>query len=335
MHRAMTTLCALVVASVAAGCNRSSESAHSQAKPQADAAKAELDKAHAELAGSKTAQVETQIASPPKVDADRRSADWVLRVDGSVRVVVDGVVHELKQGEQLPEGTVKLLAVNLNNCPKATDERRDYLRGLHGLQELSINDGSKIRNFDFLADMTGLRVLNSEGGTPIISDADLTHIQKMKQLKTLIIVSQFQMNDKLTDKVFGTVKELPELENLRVCNAKVAGEGIRQLEGHPTLRTLDFWRSKIEDAQLKSLSTIPQLQNLYLTETPITDNGLLNLRGCPRLRVLHLHGTAVTDAGLDALTGLKLTEVGVRQTKVTEDGARKLENAVPGLKVHR
>lgn len=283
------------------GCNRSNDTAVAQVKSETETVKAELGKANAELAKFKPSQSGTPIASGPQVEADRRAAEWVLRVDGSVRVVVAGVPHEIKKGEKLPDGQVRLVAVNLDNCPKATDEGRDYLRGLRGLQELHINDGSNIRTFDFMADMVNLRVLNSEGMTPIISDADLVHIKEMKQLKTLIIVSQWTRNQKLTDKAFAAVKDLKQLENLRLCNCAIAGDGIHQLEGHDSLRTLDFWKSNLGDAQLAPLASVPKLESLILTVCPITDAGLVQLGGMKGLKHLDLRYTKVTDAGVAVL----------------------------------
>jgi hypothetical protein len=286
------------------GCNRSNDAAVAQVKSEAETAKAELAQVDADLAKLRSPQSSKEtVADVPKVDAGRRAAEWVLRVDGSIRVVVDGVPHEVKKGEKLPEGSVTLLAVNLNGCPKATDEGREYLRGLKGLQELYINDGTGIRNLDFLADMTGLQTLISEGGTPLVSDADLVHIKEMKRLKTLVIVNQWgnHPNENLTGKVFGPVKELKQLENLRLCNCKLKGDGIRQLEGHPALRTLDFWLSKIEDPQLASLATLPKLESLGLVGTPITDAGLVHLKGMSSLKHLDLRYTKVTDAGAAVL----------------------------------
>jgi hypothetical protein len=304
-----------------AGCSRSGSGDAEAAKARADAeaARSEVAKARIEAQAARNELAKAQARAPaaegeleklkaaqvqPKpTDVDRRTAEWILRVDGSIRVVADGVPHEIKKGETLPEGSVTLLAVNLNGCPKATDEGREYLRGLKGLQELYINDGTGIRNLDFLADMTGLQTLISEGGTPLVSDADLMHIKEMKRLKTLVIVNQWgnHPNEKLTGKVFGPVKELKQLENLRLCNCNLKGDGIRQLEGHPTLRTLDFWLSKMEDPQLASLATLPKLESLGLVGTPTTDAGLVHLKGMSNLKHLDLRYTKVTDAGVAVL----------------------------------
>jgi hypothetical protein len=333
MRSTVLAICLIVLT----GCSRSGDGESSKSKVEAEAAKAELAKANAELVRLKSSQSELPVASAPKVDVDRRAAEWVLRVDGSVRVVVDGVPHEIKKGEKLPGGSVKLLAVNLGGCPKATDDGREYLRGLKGLQELHINDGTGIRNLDFLADMTGLQALFSEGATPLFSDMDFVHIKEMKQIKTLVVVNQWgnHPNEKLTGKAFNAIKELKQLENLRLCNCNLRGDGIRQIEGHPTLRTLDFWQSKIEDSQLASLATLPKLESLHVTGTPITDKGLPHLRGCRHLSRLNLDWTAITDAGLESLSSLELKEVGIKETKVTEAGAKKLEKAIPGLRVNR
>ena len=200
-----------------------------------------------------------------------------MRVDGSVRVLIDGVNHDIEKGGKLPEGQLTLLTINLDGCEKATDDGRDYLRGLNRLRSFTINSGSQIRNFDFLADMVNLEVLSSEGGPPCLWDKDLIHIKGLTNLRTLQLTAQFG-NPELTDKALEMVKELKKLETLRLACCNISDAGLRYLEGHGSLRTLDFWNTKISDTGLESLATLPKLDALYLQDTQVTDAGVKSIQ---------------------------------------------------------
>jgi hypothetical protein len=255
------------------GCNRSTPPTAVQPNPAA---------VETEESTSQSAPSEPKVAN-----TDRRAAEWVLNVDGSIRAVIDGVTHEIKKGENLPDGAVKLLAIDLRNCPKATDDGRDYLRGLSGLRELVINDTANIRNLDFLADMTGLEVLNSEGISPLVKDKDLAQINGMAKLKTLIVVSQVHTNSELTDKVFAVIKELRQLEQLRLCNCSITDDGVRLLDRHPALRFVDFWQTTVGDAGIASLVSLPKLEQVAVQATHVTDAGVKAFQAkAPKCRVI-------------------------------------------------
>ena len=292
MSKSLARISAIAILCVTAslGCSRSDEAEIAKLKAEVEAAKAEAQAAKAE-AQSATAQVatersradsaETELAKlrsaqtqPMAADVDRRAAEWVMRVDGSLRAIVEGVPQEIKKGDKLPDGQIKLVAINLLGCPKATDEGREYLRGLNHLQELAINDGARIRNLDFLADMADLQVLNCEGGNYLVTDKDLDYIKQLSNLKTLVLISQAKHNSELTDKALEVAKHLKQLEVLRLGCCDISDAGLRHLEGHESLRHLDFWRTKISDAGLESLVKLPKLKNLYLASTQVTDAGV-------------------------------------------------------------
>jgi len=264
------------------GCNRSNTAEVTQAKADAEAARAEAQAARDELAKVKVdadaakaelAKLKSTQAQPKRVDTDRRAADWVLRVDGSVKVLADGVPYELKKGEQLPNGQITLLKINLRNCPKATDDGREYLRGLTHLLEFQIDQGSGIRNFDFMADMTNLEVLYSESQGPCFSDKDLVHLKGLAKLKKLGLVSQLG-NPGLTDNLLAVAKDLKQLEELHIGGSNITDAGLRHLEGHGALRTINLWRTKVGDTGLQSLPSLPKLEDVFVGETQVTDAGV-------------------------------------------------------------
>ncbi len=97
---------------------------------------------------------------------------------------------------------------------------------------------------------------------------------------------------------------------------------------------LDFSRTKVADADLGQLIPMKNLSRLLLSRTGITDAGLVTLRNNLSLEHLNLYETAVSDVGLASLGALKsLKKVYLWQSKATPDGAKQLQEQVPGLVV--
>ncbi len=97
---------------------------------------------------------------------------------------------------------------------------------------------------------------------------------------------------------------------------------------------LDLARTSITDAALAAVGKMSRLARLDLRQTKITDKGLESLAALKKLQVLNLYGTEVTDAGIARLAAIKsLKEVFLFQTKVTEAGAKKVEAALPGVRL--
>ncbi len=97
---------------------------------------------------------------------------------------------------------------------------------------------------------------------------------------------------------------------------------------------LDFSRTRITDADLGQLLPMKNLSRLLLSRTGITDAGLNALKNNASLEQLNLYETAVTDAGLATLASLKsLKKVYLWQSKATPEGAKQLQEQVPGLVV--
>jgi mono/diheme cytochrome c family protein len=97
---------------------------------------------------------------------------------------------------------------------------------------------------------------------------------------------------------------------------------------------IDFSRTRITDADLGQLLPMKNLSRLLLSRTGITDAGLNALKNNASLEQINLYETAVTDAGLATLASLKsLKKVYLWQSKATPEGAKQLQEQVPGLVV--
>lgn len=265
------------------GCNRSDTAALNQAKADAEAARAEARAAKEEL-GKLRARIDADAkGNPPSpqpnsAERERRTAEWVLNVQGAVRVVVDGVPHYIKKGGQIPAGEMKLIEISLNRADKATDDGIEYMRRLQGLSNVrnfSVGSGSGLRSYEFLADMQNLEELEFV----IARDQDLVHLKGLTKLKNLYL---------------GSEASLP--------HAGVTSAGLEPLKGLKQLKRLYLDHlTTIDDAGLQHLKGLSALEQLGLRYTKVTNVGLEHLKGLSNLDMLHLHGTKVTDDGVKSL----------------------------------
>ena len=93
--------------------------------------------------------------------------------------------------------------------------------------------------------------------------------------------------------------------------------------------------TQIADAELEHLKGLTNLRELDLTNMQISDAGLLHLKGLTNLRELnHYANMHITDAGLVHLEGLtKLKDLDLMFTQVTDEGVKKLKEALPNCEI--
>jgi hypothetical protein len=116
---------------------------------------------------------------------------------------------------------------------------------------------------------------------------------------------------------------------------RLGGKVIRD-EGSPDRPVVQVYLggSKVTNADLARLKGLTQLRYLNLFETGVTDAGLANLKELRNLEHLVLSFTRVSDAGLLHLSEMThLKEIAVGDTKVTRAGAKRLQKALPKLKI--
>jgi internalin A len=154
------------------------------------------------------------------------------------------------------------------------------------------------------------------GGSP---DAEIAEIQK--------IGGKVERDEKAPEKPVVRV-------NLSIT--KAGDSDLARLKGLDQLKDLRLNVTPITDAGLEHLKGLSSLEKLYLVDTKVGDAGLEHLKGLANLKILSLAGTQVSDAGLEHLKGLaNLKELFVAGTKVTEEGAKKLQEALPMVKIER
>ncbi|HTI50324.1 MAG TPA: hypothetical protein VL475_05215 [Planctomycetaceae bacterium] len=154
------------------------------------------------------------------------------------------------------------------------------------------------------------------------AEAEKKAIAKIRESGALVLeiaqndnrldVSFLTAQGKVTNDLLAPLKDLTRLAHLNLRGTEVSDDGLAHFAGKTTL------------------------VRLHLEKTKITDKGLEQLKGLENLEYLNLYGTEITDAGLVHLEGLKkLKSLYLWQTKVTDEGVKKLQAALPGLKIIR
>lgn len=122
------------------------------------------------------------------------------------------------------------------------------------------------------------------------------------------------------------VRELGDLESLRLAYTEIGDVGLKHLKGNATLRELDAYLTRVTDDGMAWVGSLRNLEKLNLSKTAVGDAGLGHLKQQSQLRKLSLADTQVTDAGLSHLAGLtKLDSLDLTNTSVTDAGIRHLQ----------
>ena len=179
-------------------------------------------------------------------DPDRKAADYVLSVGGTVKV--DGDEREIKAAGDLPKGVVKLVRVNLWQRP-ATDAGLAVFKDCKNLKYLDLSH-TQVTNegLAVFKDCKNLTFLNLAATR--VTDAGLAHFKDCKNLTSLsfyftgvsdVGLAAFKDRKNLTFlNLFGTqvtdaglayFKDCKSLAALHLGQTKVGGRGAGLLQG--------------------------------------------------------------------------------------------------------
>lgn len=154
------------------------------------------------------------------------------------------------------------------------------------------------------------------------AEAEKKAIAKIRECGALVL--EIAQNDNRLDVSFLTAQ------------GKVTNELLTPLKDLTRLAHLNLRGTEITDEGLATIAKQKTLVRLHLEKTKVTDKALEQLKGLENLEYLNVYGTEVTDAGLAHLEGLKkLKSLYLWQTKVTDEGVKKLQAALPELKIIR
>jgi serine/threonine protein kinase/Leucine-rich repeat (LRR) protein len=244
--------------------------------------------------GKEVAQVKPSAVKPNDkqlvaAPSDRKGAEYVLSIGGSVKVNGEG--HEIRTAHELPKDNFKLTAVNLDGNKNVTD--------------------AGLANFK---DSRNLAILNLRK-TPV-SDAGLVHFKDCKNLTELYLDET-----KLTNAGLMNFKGCKNLIILRLGFTPVTDSGVEVFKDCQKLTLLDLTSTKLTLADLDYFKDCKNLKFLSLAQTPVKDAALGNFKDCKDLVYLDLSGTQITNAGLAFFKDCKkLTSLHLPSTQFTDAG---------------
>jgi Leucine-rich repeat (LRR) protein len=266
-------------------------------------------------------------------DADRKVAEWVLKMGGSLSILVDGKASSIPLGGKLPAGSFNLVSILFDRGmqgPEVDDAALENLRDATGISygigilHHPITDVGleRLAAMPGFADIVHLRLVGTK-----VTEAGLVHLKRFSKLRV------FLMRD-ITDAGLKLVASShPQLDGLEF-GSKVTKNGLAALR-NLKLKSLDVNGSpQFTDDMLGEVTRQRELTSLTIIECGITDAGIARLKELPQLQRLNLAGCNVTDAGLEHLKSAPaLTYLNVRTTKVSADGVKKLAAALPNCRI--
>ncbi|MBN2476275.1 MAG: hypothetical protein JXB62_16805 [Pirellulales bacterium] len=126
------------------------------------------------------------------------------------------------------------------------------------------------------------------------------HLALLKSHVRLRILSVWY-GPRVTDAGVACLKDLTELECLRLRDVAITDDGLAYLENMHRLSYLDLTGANITDAGLAHLARLEGLRELILEDTEISDTGLEHLKNLRSLSRVNAAGTQVTQKGCRAL----------------------------------
>ena len=230
------------------------------------------------------------------LDSDRRAAEWVLGIEGTLQISADGQQRPVTDIADLPGSEFGIVGIQLTGNPLATDEGLESCQGLESLKTL---------------DLVKTKV----------TDEGLAHFKRSTRLESLHLT-----DTRVTEQGLSILKEMRFLRGLNLAGTQVTDRGLENLAGMTRLYMLDVNRTNVTDAGLRELKALTNLGLLHLSNTRITDAGLEIVKGLPRLEVLEACNTQVNDRGLKHLIGQRmLRTLRLDSTKVTDAGVVQLK----------
>ena len=185
----------------------------------------------------------------------------------------------------------------------ATEEGIAALGGCPTIEQLDLNNGSGPNPVVSDAALAGLSKLKNltrlscEKGT--ITGAGLATLAGMTKLEELNLAEC-----PIDDAAFPHLAKLTSLQELNLSGSKVTGAGLANLKNCPRLRRLNLNDTGTADTDLGALATLPNLSYLALGGTKVTDAGVVTLSKSKTFAALDLYDTKITDTGIIALAGM-------------------------------
>lgn len=260
-------------------------------------------------------------------DPDRRAAEWVLSVGGSVTVKLKYDELPVAKVEDLPKKDFELLDIRMIYIPEYDDAGMVALEGCKNLRAFEVLHHVSDVGAAHLRDCENLKILRLQATH--ISDEGMAVFKNCKKLELLELDGTPVGGDGLAH-----FENCVELKHLGLGFTHVGDDDLRYFKDCTKLEALQLRHTKVTDRGLEHLKNCKSLMQINFENMNITDAGLAHLSGCKMIEGLSLVLTQVSDAGLAQLAGCpKLNSLNLRATKVTEAGVKKLAAALPKCRI--
>ncbi|HEV3436751.1 MAG TPA: sigma-70 family RNA polymerase sigma factor, partial [Gemmata sp.] len=228
------------------------------------------------------AVIQFDAAPPPKVEAkekgtdasttapDRRAAEYVLSIGGSVRVNDD--ISAIAAVAELPQGTFRLTCLDLHANQQVTDE---------GLAIVKDCKNISIIYFD---------------GTAALTDVGLANFRNCKSISQLHL-----QGTKVTDAGLAQFDGSRIITDLCLSGPGVTDAGLAHFKDCKELTTLHLGATKVSAAGLAVFWDCKHLRELNLEATEIGDRSLPQIKGYSALRYLVVRKTKFTAGDVSEL----------------------------------
>jgi len=198
---------------------------------------------------------QTPAGSPLSTAADRRAAEWVLSVGGSVRGVPDPG-RLITSADAIPSGEWKLTMANVTGKSQATDAA------------LKVFEGCRHLNGLYLA------------STPV-TDSGLAVFKDCKELLVLDLD-----RTEVTDAGLAVFRDCHSLEQLALTSTRVSDPGLAAFGGCKKLFRLLLSNTSVGDTGVAAFEDCQKLKILGLKKTRVTKDGVKRLASAlPKCRI--------------------------------------------------
>ncbi|MBA4192004.1 MAG: hypothetical protein C0467_28835 [Planctomycetaceae bacterium] len=265
----------------------------------------------------------------PKVvaDPDRRAAELVLSVGGSVRLSTNPGKLVTAVNE-LPAGEWKVNMANVVGKSGATDAVVTAIADCQSLGAIYLSN-TPVTDAGLTAFKDRKNLVVLELARTAVTDAGLAHFKDHRMIEQLTL-----SGTRVTDQGLATFGGCKKLIRLLLSETTIGDAGLAHFKDCKNLATLDLKGTRVTDAGLANVRGCNKLMFVHLNGLPIGDAGVANFKDCKDMQEFNLHDTGVSDVGLEHLAGLtSLRTARLKKTKVTEAGVKKLAAALPGCKI--
>ena len=213
-------------------------------------------------------QITSDHGTYEPVDADRKAAEWVLSLGGTVRV--DGAERDIANAAELPKEPFRLTRLDLSSNKGLVDADLARVRGCQDLSALYLQGSA-------------------------VTDAGLTHFENCKKLTTLCLT-----DTKITDAGLVRFKDCKLLKNLYLGATATTDAGMANFAGCADLTVIYLGRA-VGDAGIAHLKGCLKLVNCQLNNTRVGDGSLAFFAECAGLKILMLGKTGISAKGFEGL----------------------------------